>query len=611
MSGARAVAATSQSPTGARCAVGEGDPLASVAVSPYDCPAESVLGPGKNAEEPRPQREPTFGHATGLCVYEVDDPSRKGPSNDTQDEKDRLQKRVAELESVIRELKNKPHPRWVSGAGSTDAAQRADHRSAALTASMDMRSAPPSPRNSQQASALADCISPISPMSTTFSLPTASSRTSSRNSPFIGAMSSRVPSSPSIADSSPIDTPSPMTLSPTESQMAGGSSLPSEYDIAALLSSYPPEKAGLEDNLFNEIWDRLIRPDGTCEVNRLGEHCGCLHDPANYNVVLELSLRLRKAADALSRSSQHASGSCAISQNIAELDRFTSNALGNINAPPELFGGYRDRATVPAVPPTNPPLPYNAYGVARPNPPASGPTVSPPSLQTLQPWDGKPAGSYPSPPWDDSFMSWVPQRRDPRERWRRRALLSNCRLRVANGLARCWDWDWPDASADLDNGLDLSGRSKTRVRTLLLRRLRIRNCGLSSSSRQERDTEGHGGQQERGACWRPARSTVQLHPRRTALDIAHVVKTQGGSRTSACGCGAHSCPALHGRCGILNSKGGICNYKKEPLPSLPRQERDRRGKQKLEIGQIESLSAKTCQDLSALWAFLNKIGRKA
>ncbi|ETW80743.1 hypothetical protein HETIRDRAFT_248192, partial [Heterobasidion irregulare TC 32-1] len=38
---------------------------------------------------------------TGLCVYEVDDPSQV---NETADDKARLQKRVAELESVIREV---------------------------------------------------------------------------------------------------------------------------------------------------------------------------------------------------------------------------------------------------------------------------------------------------------------------------------------------------------------------------------------------------------------------------------------------------------------------------------------------------------------------------
>jgi hypothetical protein len=40
-------------------------------------------------------------YQTGLCVYEVDDPSQR---SDSQDETARLLKRVAELEGVIREV---------------------------------------------------------------------------------------------------------------------------------------------------------------------------------------------------------------------------------------------------------------------------------------------------------------------------------------------------------------------------------------------------------------------------------------------------------------------------------------------------------------------------
>lgn len=47
---------------------------------------------------------------TGLCVYEIDDPAlRDDPS---VDESTRLRNRIAELESLVRELRGKPHPRW-------------------------------------------------------------------------------------------------------------------------------------------------------------------------------------------------------------------------------------------------------------------------------------------------------------------------------------------------------------------------------------------------------------------------------------------------------------------------------------------------------------------
>lgn len=49
----------------------------------------------------RDQSDDYPGHQTGLCVYEVDDPTQR---SDTQDESARLLKRVAELEGVIREV---------------------------------------------------------------------------------------------------------------------------------------------------------------------------------------------------------------------------------------------------------------------------------------------------------------------------------------------------------------------------------------------------------------------------------------------------------------------------------------------------------------------------
>ncbi|KAJ3015661.1 hypothetical protein NUW54_g983 [Trametes sanguinea] len=47
---------------------------------------------------------------TGLCVYEVDDPALRDDPN--VDETTRLRNRIAELESLVRELRGKPHPKW-------------------------------------------------------------------------------------------------------------------------------------------------------------------------------------------------------------------------------------------------------------------------------------------------------------------------------------------------------------------------------------------------------------------------------------------------------------------------------------------------------------------
>ncbi|KAF4590259.1 hypothetical protein EYR38_009557 [Pleurotus pulmonarius] len=56
----------------------------------------------------------TSKRKTGLCVYEIDDPAlRDDPS---VDENTRLRNRIAELESLVRELRGKPHPRWADSS---------------------------------------------------------------------------------------------------------------------------------------------------------------------------------------------------------------------------------------------------------------------------------------------------------------------------------------------------------------------------------------------------------------------------------------------------------------------------------------------------------------
>jgi len=52
--------------------------------------------------------------------------------------------------------------------------------------------------------------------------------------------------------------------------------------------------------------------------------CGCLHEVACYNILLELSFRLRRAVDVLTRSASHQLGqTCHLHQRISELDTIT------------------------------------------------------------------------------------------------------------------------------------------------------------------------------------------------------------------------------------------------------------------------------------------------
>ena len=80
-------------------------------------------------------------------------------------------------------------------------------------------------------------------------------------------------------------------------------------------------------------------------------------------------------------------------------------ALGNILTPPEPVSS---QPHTPPMPVANPAFGRPSYPSARPS--QNGP--APHALQSPRAWDFKSAQpqSYPSPPWDDSFMSWEPLR---------------------------------------------------------------------------------------------------------------------------------------------------------------------------------------------------------
>lgn len=98
--------------------------------------------------------------------------------------------------------------------------------------------------------------------------------------------------------------------------------LSQEYDLASAFLSYPG-LTGSDDSGFGPL--KLNQADETCFIKQHGSHCGCLHEPTSYNVVLELSIRLRKAADILARSTSHHMGSnCPLNQRISDLDSFVT-----------------------------------------------------------------------------------------------------------------------------------------------------------------------------------------------------------------------------------------------------------------------------------------------
>ncbi|OSD06775.1 hypothetical protein PYCCODRAFT_1359511 [Trametes coccinea BRFM310] len=342
---------------------------------------------------------------TGLCVYEVDNPSQRANAHD---EAARLQKRVAELESIIRELKNKPHPRWAQHGGPNGADANSTTTSTGTTES-----------SGTSASHSTSKIVQSTPRFSTSPNPASRSRAFTPSSPSPAPGTSSGPSSLSspYGSPSPLATPGSELPSPTDPYASGSSDLissmlNSDYDLSSLLSSCQTGSNGPgADAYLNDMLETLLTPAQACPAGHSQDHCGCLNDHTSYTTVLELSLRLRRATEVLAQYANHgAQSDCKVHRRISELDRFTTTALGNIASPPE-----------PLSHPPTPPVSRNAmYGLpGQPGLHASHSGSAQPqaqhALQSPRAWDFKQAQpqSYPSPPWDDSFMSWEPLRQPP------------------------------------------------------------------------------------------------------------------------------------------------------------------------------------------------------
>ena len=209
------------------------------------------------------------------------------------------------------QLKNKPHPRWVQTAaadGEKDRSKAIPKRSSAASSSRsgsEEATNPDSP-SIQLHPPTPSCLRPISLDTLNVPSPASSSSSSSGLSTPLSASS-----------------PSPVAFGPVDD---------TSYDLSSLLSSCYPGGAGLDGALDN-LFDGLIRSDGLgiansepCVVHSDTTHCGCLGEPGSYNIVLELSLRLRRAAETLAHYSKHHSSAshCQIHQRIADLDRYTT-----------------------------------------------------------------------------------------------------------------------------------------------------------------------------------------------------------------------------------------------------------------------------------------------
>ncbi|KAJ3829126.1 hypothetical protein F5880DRAFT_1607887 [Lentinula raphanica] len=291
---------------------------------------------------------------TGHCVYEVDDPNQRSSN---QDESSRLLERVAELEGVIRELKNKPNPRWISSACSehSDDASNVAQSPGRLTAAPHVRDA--SPFQSHRAED--KCLS-LTP-----------------------ALSTSPPSSPSSA----VTPSSDISASP----LAMVNDDPTKFldlDLDIFAHSSAPFTGYNENNIeMNQQFPGLgvVKPPYPA-----AQPCNCIMEASNYHTMLELSLRLRKAATILARSPHHHQPGihCLLNQRLSELDALTTDTLSSVDSPHLSYSTVHSSTLLPSN------MQSTIY-------------TSPSATSRLDSWlsgaaaDRKNAGN-------DSFMSWDP-----------------------------------------------------------------------------------------------------------------------------------------------------------------------------------------------------------
>ncbi|KAE9407343.1 hypothetical protein BT96DRAFT_986640 [Gymnopus androsaceus JB14] len=85
--------------------------------------------------------------------------------------------------------------------------------------------------------------------------------------------------------------------------------------------------------------------------------CDCVRDASNYQTMLELSLRLRKAAGILGQYPAHQAGSyCLLHQTLLELDALTTDTLSSVDSPHRPVSSYHQTPTLP--PPFNSASPH-------------------------------------------------------------------------------------------------------------------------------------------------------------------------------------------------------------------------------------------------------------
>jgi hypothetical protein len=243
------------------------------------------------------------------------------------------------------QLKNKPHPRWAQSSPNHEPGKRHSRAETRVVENdfggpvLSGSNASSSPRFRESSSVGETGLIPSSSSVHTPLAHTPLSRTVL--SPCVGDRTLNPNSAPSrnshYSSPSPLSALSPGIVTPTDELPSSPVIYSSDQHAfngdSDLVSMSYPNFMSYDTGMFNhEHHPRLEvmtvpQHDEACSATysrEEGGHCGCLSDSSTYNVLLELSLGLRKAADILSRSPDHRSEMCLLHRLITELDAFST-----------------------------------------------------------------------------------------------------------------------------------------------------------------------------------------------------------------------------------------------------------------------------------------------
>ncbi|KAH8113484.1 hypothetical protein DFH11DRAFT_302629 [Phellopilus nigrolimitatus] len=255
---------------------------------------------------------------TGLCVYEVDDPALRDDPD--LDETTRLRNRIAELESLVRELRGKPHPRWADpnyydGDASDKWHTRSQKRSNLSTGTVKPRRlhSPPPEHAGSAVNGVSVKTEPVNDMQHAacyYRLSPSPPPHSAPNAPYsmnIGQL--------------PTDH---FAQGPFDVNGGAGGCSPVAYSPSSSASS------GLNGQSPHDLY-------------RYDDSCPCTSDPAANHSFIALARQLEGMSNYLQHLPEHTQNRCHIYRRIQELKSILhgdSSPKSSSTSPPMPFGGY-------------------------------------------------------------------------------------------------------------------------------------------------------------------------------------------------------------------------------------------------------------------------------